>query len=59
MKIFVYAMREFDEKLLFDQLADEFDASYSYTIDYPSIENAYLAEGCDALIVNPCDLSNQ
>lgn len=59
MKIFVYAMREFDEKKFFDQLAAEFGVSYSYTTDYPSQENAFLAEGCDALIVTPCDLNNQ
>lgn len=58
MKIFVYAMREFDEKEFFDQLAEEFGVEYGYTTGYPSLENAQQAEGYDALCVTPCDLNN-
>ena len=43
MKIFVYAMREFDEKKFFDQLSEEFGFEYSYTTGYPSMDNVALA----------------
>lgn len=59
MKIFIYAMREFDEKKFFDQLSQEFGFEYSYTTGYPSAENAVLAKGCDAVCLTPCDLSHE
>ncbi len=58
MKIFVYAMREFDEKKFFDKLAENLDVEYGYTTEYPSLENASLAEGYDALCVTPCDFNH-
>jgi len=57
MKIFAYAMREFDEKKFWDQLSREFQTEYGYTTEYPSLENASLAEGYDAVCVTPCDLN--
>lgn len=59
MKIFVYAMREFDEKKFFDQLSEEFGFEYSYTTGYPSMDNVALAKGCDAVCLTPCDLSHE
>ena len=59
MKIFVYAMREFDEKKFFDQLSEEFGFEYSYTTGYPSMVNIALAKGCDAVCLTPCDLSHE
>lgn len=58
MKIFIYAMREFDEKKFFDQLSEEFGFEYSYTTTYPSPENVSLTEGFDAVILTPCDLTH-
>ncbi len=57
MKIFAYAMREFDEKAFFDKFAPEFDCEYGYTTAYPSPENVELARGYDAISCTPCDLN--
>lgn len=57
MKIFAYALREFDEKMFFDQYSKEFNCEYAYTTAYPSPENAELARGYDAISATPCDLN--
>lgn len=57
MKIFAYAMREFDEKAFFDQFSKDFDCEYGYTTDYPGPENVELARGYDAISCTPCDLN--
>ena len=59
MKIFAYCLREFDEKLFFDQLSEKFHAEYNYTIEYPNKQNVILAKGYDAISVTPCDLSEE
>lgn len=56
MKIFAYALREFDEKEFFDRFCQEFDCEYAYSTEYPSPENRKLAEGYDAISVTPCSL---
>ena len=55
MKIFAYALRDYDEKEYFLQCAEEFGFEYGYTADYPSLDNAELARGCDGvtIITNP------
>ena len=57
MKIFAYALREFDEKNFFDQFSKEYNCEYDYTTAYPSPENVELARGYDAISATPCDLS--
>lgn len=49
MKMFVYSIRDYDEKEFFDKYAEEFGIEYDSTDELPSMENAYLAEGCDAI----------
>ncbi len=56
MKIFAYALREFDEKAFFEKFSKEFNCEYGYTTEYPSPENVYLAQGYDAISATPCDL---
>lgn len=55
MKIFAYALREYDEQPYFEQFCQEFGIEYGYTSEYPSIENAELARGYEAItiITNP------
>ncbi len=55
MKIFAYALREFDEKDLFIKTCEEVGVEYGYTSEYPSLDNAYLAEGYEgiSIITNP------
>lgn len=57
MKIFAYAMREFDEKKFFDKYSEEFGCEYGYTTAYPSPENVELARGYDAISATPCNLN--
>lgn len=57
MKLFVYCMREFDEKEFFDSFCEEFGCEYAYSAEYPSLENMELARGCDAISMTPCDMS--
>lgn len=56
MKIFAYALREFDEKEFFDQFSKEFNCEYGYTTEYPCPDNVELARGYDAISATPCDL---
>ena len=57
MKIFAYALREFDEKEFFDYYSKEYSCEYGYTTAYPSPENVELARGYDAISCTPCDLN--
>lgn len=57
MKIFAYALREFDEKEFFDKFSEEFGCEYGYTTAYPTPDNVELARGYDAISATPCDLS--
>lgn len=56
MKIFAYAMREFDEKGFFEKYSKELGCEYGYTTEYPSPENVELARGYDAISATPCNL---
>lgn len=49
MKIFVYSMREYDEKVYFDKYCDRYGVHYEYTTQTPCLENAYMAEGYDVI----------
>lgn len=55
MKIFVYAMREFDELPVFEAACREQGIDFGWTAEYPTLENAHLAEGCEGItiITNP------
>ena len=55
MKIFAYALREFDEMDLSTKTCEEVGVEYGYTSEYPSLDNAYLAEGYEgiSIITNP------
>ena len=55
MKLFVYAMREFDELKYFEECRDKFGITFAYTTEYPNMDNIALAKGYDAVsvITNP------
>ena len=57
MKLFVYAVRPYDELQYLDRYAREFGIDYKWEESYPSYENLDLAAGCDAvaIITNPMD----
>ena len=51
MKIFAYSLRQYDEQEYFEDICRRLDIEYGFTSEYPSLENAYLAEGFDALSI--------
>lgn len=55
MKMFFYALRQYDELKYVEKFAEQYDFEYAYTSDYPSLENVKLAKGFDAvsIITNP------
>ena len=55
MKLFAYALRPFDELGYLEELAREAGFEFGWTAEYPTLENAHLAEGAEALsiITNP------
>ena len=55
MKIFFYALREYDEQKYAEKFAGQYAFEYSFTSAYPSMDNVQLAKGYDAIsiITNP------
>ena len=53
MKLFAYAVREFDEKPLFDKWCGKLGVEYAYSTEYPTPENLELARGYDAISTTP------
>jgi D-lactate dehydrogenase len=55
MKLFAYALRKEDELVYLDALSHELGFEYAWTPGYPTLENAGLVEGHDAVsvITNP------
>ena len=44
MKIFFYALREYDEKKYVEKFAEQYSFEYGFTSDYPSMDNVELAK---------------
>lgn len=55
MKIFFYALREYDEQKYVEKFAKQYAFEYGFTSAYPSMDNVQLAKGYDAIsiITNP------
>ena len=53
MKLFAYAVREFDEKPLFDKWCAKLGVEFAYSTEYPTPENIELARGYDAISTTP------
>ena len=56
-KVFFYTLRPFDELGIAQKLAKQMGIEFGYSTEYPTLENASLAEGYDAVSVTPCDMS--
>ena len=56
MKIFFYTLRPWDERPCAERLAAETGIEFDGCKAYPSLENAALAAGCDAVSMTPCDM---
>src|SRR5699024_5163623 len=50
---FAYAVREFDEKPLFDKWCAKLGVEFAYSTEYPTPENIELARGYDAISTTP------
>lgn len=59
MKIMVYSFNEADERAFFDELCAEAGVEYATCPDYPSLENAHLARGCEAIRIQVCDMNGE
>lgn len=57
MKIFFYALREFDELGFAKKFSEETGIEFGYTTEYPTKENYILAKESDAVSMTPCDMS--
>ena len=57
MKIFMYALREYDELKYCRKYQEELHIDFASTTEYPSLDNAILAEGYDAVSTTPCNIS--
>lgn len=55
MKIFAFALRPFDELAYLERACHDLNIEFDWTSEYPTLENASLAAGADALtiITNP------
>ena len=56
-KVFFYTLRPFDELGIAQKLAKQMNIEFGYSTEYPTLENAVLAKGYDAVSVTPCDMS--
>ena len=56
-KVFFYTLRPYDELGIAQRLAPKMGIEFGYTQEYPTLENAALAAGYDAVSVTPCDMS--
>ena len=57
VKVFFYTLRPYDEQGILEDLAKQRGIEYGYTEAYPTMENAQLAAGYDAVSLTPCDMS--
>ena len=49
MKMFVYGLREYDERVYFDEFSKKYDVEFASCGEKPTLENAGLAAGYDAI----------
>ena len=56
MKIFFYTLRPYDELPCAEKLRAETGIDFAGCEEYPTLENAALAAGCDAVSMTPCDM---
>lgn len=56
MKIFFYALREYDELLYVEKYKKETGIDFAWSDEYPSESNVGMAEGCEAISCTPSTL---
>lgn len=57
MKIFAYALREYDELPYMQELSEQLGFEFDWSPDYPNLDNVTLAQGATgvSIITNPID----
>lgn len=55
----VYSFNEADERAFFDELCVAAGVTYATCPDYPSLDNAHLAKGCEAIRIQVCDMNRE
>ena len=56
MKICFYALRPFDELDYCERFKQQYGIDYAWTTEAPNPGNLHLADGCDAVSTNPCEI---
>ncbi len=56
IKVFVYNLREFDERPFFDAIASGLDIEYASSSEPPALDNISLAKGYDAISIITCPI---
>ena len=59
MKLFVYGYRPYDEEEAFRRYAEQFDVTVGLCEEQPSMDNAALAEGYDAISIVSTEMPQQ
>ena len=59
MKIMVYGFNEADERAFYDELCTAAGIEYATCPEYPSLQNAHLAKGCDAIRIQVCNMNEE
>lgn len=59
MKMFIYAAREFDEIGYAAEAAEKYGCEFGWTSQYPDLNTAELARGCEAISFTPCTFDSE
>ena len=59
IKVFVYNLREFDERPFFDAIAYELGIEYASSPEPPALDNISLAKGYDAISIITCPIDEE
>ena len=59
IKVFVYNLREFDERPFFDAIASGLGIEYASSSEPPALDNISLAKGYDAISIITCPIDEE
>ncbi len=59
MKTAFFSLREYDELPFCEEYSRKYNIDYTYTPQYPNEENLSIAQGCDAISITPCEITEK
>lgn len=59
MKIAFFALRKFDELDMCKEYSKKYGIDFVWTNEYPTKDNLHIAEGCDAISIVPCSITEE